>query len=358
MEKSRQSCRLGSLPTWRCLFDALVVRVGEGFLDRGGFREVQVDALGRNRAGEPLGVDLVDLARLHHAIDGLVDQRLELRIILAQHHAVRLLSQRTGQDFVGRRILGVGDLPRQQNVVHHERGSPAIGHQQEALGVILAVDFLEFHVLGLFVLFQQRHGGRARGGDDGLARQLRKIVDARIFFHRSRHVDDEVGRPESHLFLARHRVGRGAALQVDGAVFKQGNAVARRDRGVVHFQTGHFQIGLDGIDHLAAQLHRVADGFAVVVEVGEGNRRLAVTDGDAVGFLHFFQRAGELGCLSARYCGRSQDGQTKQFFDHANLRECRNGVNESHKCNRRSQMRNRCMQTPFQHQAIAADASG
>jgi hypothetical protein len=39
-----------------------VIRVGERFFDRGGFREVQIDVLGWNRASEPFRVDSVDLA--------------------------------------------------------------------------------------------------------------------------------------------------------------------------------------------------------------------------------------------------------------------------------------------------------
>src|SRR5438132_6762241 len=68
-------CRL--LETALLLY-ALVVRIGERFLDRAGFGEVHIDVLRWNRAGEPLGVNRVDLAGLHHATDRLVDQRLEL----------------------------------------------------------------------------------------------------------------------------------------------------------------------------------------------------------------------------------------------------------------------------------------
>src|SRR6266480_3769535 len=69
-------CRL--LETALLLY-ALVVRVRERFLDRRSFREVHIDVLRRNRAREPLGVKLMDLAGLHHSADRLVDQRLELR---------------------------------------------------------------------------------------------------------------------------------------------------------------------------------------------------------------------------------------------------------------------------------------
>src|SRR5215831_8804720 len=67
------------------LLHALVVRVRERSLDRRRLRKVHVDALRRDRARKPLRVDLVDLAGFHDAADRLVDQRLELRIIPAQH---------------------------------------------------------------------------------------------------------------------------------------------------------------------------------------------------------------------------------------------------------------------------------
>src|ERR1700682_2344187 len=58
----RPSCRQLSRQPGVSLLHALVVRIGERFLDRRRLREIQVDVLGRNRAGEPLGVDLVDVA--------------------------------------------------------------------------------------------------------------------------------------------------------------------------------------------------------------------------------------------------------------------------------------------------------
>jgi hypothetical protein len=106
-------------------------------------------------------------------------------------------------------------------------------------------------------------------------------------------VDDEVGRTERHLLLALDRIRRRAALHVDGSVLHQRNAVGRGDRLQVDLEIGQLEVGLDRIDDLHAQVHRIADGLLLVVEVGERDRRLTVTDRDGAGLLDLLQRAGE-----------------------------------------------------------------
>src|SRR5688572_12502714 len=64
---------------------SLVVRIAERVLDPLRLGEVQVDVARRNRAGEPLRVDLVDLARLVHRGERAIDDRLELRVLATQH---------------------------------------------------------------------------------------------------------------------------------------------------------------------------------------------------------------------------------------------------------------------------------
>jgi hypothetical protein len=44
---------------------------------------------------------------------------------------------------------------------------------------------------------------------------------------------------------------------------------------------------------VTANVYRKADRLLAVVEIGERNRRVAVTDRDDAGFLDFLQRAGE-----------------------------------------------------------------
>src|SRR5471030_2235239 len=97
--------------TVSCLH-ALIVRALECLADRGRHREIHVESLGWNRAGEPLGVDFFDLARFHDPAYGLVDERLELRVVLAQHHAVGFSTQDIGENPIIPWILGVGNLTR------------------------------------------------------------------------------------------------------------------------------------------------------------------------------------------------------------------------------------------------------
>src|SRR3982751_4384655 len=53
-------------------------------------RRVQVDPLGRDRRLEPLLVERLELAALHHRRERVVDQLLERRVVLANHDRVRL----------------------------------------------------------------------------------------------------------------------------------------------------------------------------------------------------------------------------------------------------------------------------
>ena len=92
---------------------------------------------------------------------------------------------------------------------------------------------------------------------------------------------DEVRDREPDLLLARDVVGGRAALQVDGAVRHQRDAVGRGDQLVVDLDRRHLQLGFDRVDDPVAQVHRVADRLLLVVVVGEGDRGVAVADGDA-----------------------------------------------------------------------------
>src|SRR6478672_12147278 len=53
-------------------------------------RCVQVDALGRDRRLEPLLVERLEFAALHHRRERVVDQLLERRVVLPDHDRVRL----------------------------------------------------------------------------------------------------------------------------------------------------------------------------------------------------------------------------------------------------------------------------
>jgi hypothetical protein len=86
-------------------------------------------------------------------------------------------------------------------------------------------------------------------------------------------------------------VGGRAALEVDGAVRHQRDAVGRGHELVVGFQVRHLQLGLHRVDDLRAQVHGVADGPLLVVVVGERQRGVAVADGDRARILDFLQGA-------------------------------------------------------------------
>src|SRR6201995_6021462 len=51
-------------------------------------RRVQVDSLRRDRRLEPLLVERLELAALHHRREGVVDQLLERRVVLPEHDGV------------------------------------------------------------------------------------------------------------------------------------------------------------------------------------------------------------------------------------------------------------------------------
>src|ERR1700712_5901655 len=78
-----------SIQTRSRLVDSLIVRALEKILHVVAFREVQVQALRRNGAFEPLLVDLVTFTRGFDSGNGVIDYLLEFRIVLAQHAAIR-----------------------------------------------------------------------------------------------------------------------------------------------------------------------------------------------------------------------------------------------------------------------------
>nr|BFE93365.1 hypothetical protein GCM10020185_39010 [Pseudomonas brassicacearum subsp. brassicacearum] len=95
--------------------------------------------------------------------------------------------------------------------------------------------------------------------------------------------------------LGRHP-GR-AALQVHGAVLHQWNAGLGRDQVVLHVQLRQRQLGLDPLDNLARQFHRVTHRLAAAVtDVGKRYRSVAIAQGNAAGAGDLAQCAG-WGCF-------------------------------------------------------------
>ena len=111
--------------------------------------------------------------------------------------------------------------------------------------------------------------GGAGSRDQGLALHVVKLGDVRRLLGDQAVGGDESGRRERHLFLAVQVVGGRAALQINRAIGHQWNARGGGDRVEIDFQIRHFELGLDGIGDLHADVHRVADRLLLVVEVGE-----------------------------------------------------------------------------------------
>ena len=101
----------------------------------------------------------------------------------------------------------------------------------------------------------------------------------------------EVGDRERYLLLPLEVVGGRAALEIDGPVRHQRNARRRGDRIQLHLQIRHLEIGLHRVDDLSAEIHRVADGRLLVVEVREGDRSVAVPERDRARLLDLLERA-------------------------------------------------------------------
>ena len=173
--------------------------------------------------------------------------------------------------------------------------------------MVLARHIGDLQVAGLVGLAQQAERSGAGSGGHGLALQIGNALDARILLHQHAHVvAEDIGR-KSHLFLALHQVGGRAALQIDRAVLHQRNAVARSHRLVIHLQVGQLQLGFDGIENLVADVHAVAHGLEVGIQVRETKRRLAVTQGDAARALDLVERGRALrhGARTCTHQGRN-----------------------------------------------------
>src|SRR4051794_13381026 len=66
----------------------LVVRLSNVAPERIRHGQLDVDAARRDRALEPLRIELLKLARAHQRGERFIDQRLERRIVLAHHQRV------------------------------------------------------------------------------------------------------------------------------------------------------------------------------------------------------------------------------------------------------------------------------
>src|SRR5439155_5885674 len=148
-------------------------------------------------------------------------------VALAHHDAVRLDRQRLGGDGV---VGGRARLRRQaveQDVVHHESyRAPGLDHL-EGFRVAVGRDYVHAEVLRGVDLGDLLDVGGAGGGNDGLALEVGERLDVGRLLGDPAVGGDEVRDGEADLFLARDVVGGRAALEVDGAVGHQRDAVGR-----------------------------------------------------------------------------------------------------------------------------------
>ena len=181
--------------------------------------------------------------------------------------------------------------------------------------MVLAVELLEVHASGALVLAQQLHRGRSGRRRDGLAVQVGDALDAGALLGRDAHFLDVHRRREGDVLLARRVVGGRAALEVDGAVLDQRDAVLRRHRLVLHFELGQAELLLDVGDDVRADVVVKAGVLAVAERERERARRLADAFGDDPGVLDLLQRVlGVRSAGDAERRGDERDTAQKRFL--------------------------------------------
>jgi len=128
------------------------------------------------------------------------------------------------------------------------------------------------------------------GRHHGLAVPVGQALDARVGLHQEARAGVEVVDRKRHLLGAVAVVGGAAALQVDGAVLQQRDAVGRGHGLALYLQVGAAGRLLDLVDDALADVDAEARRLGLVVEVGKGDRRFAVGQRDAAAGLHLVQR--------------------------------------------------------------------
>ena len=120
---------------------------------------------------------------------------------------------------------------------------------------------------------------------------------------RDAHFLDVERRREGDVLLARRVVGGRAALEVDGAVLHQRDAVLRGHRLVLDVELGHAELLLDVGDDPLADVVVKAGVLAVAERVGQRARRLAHAHRDGAAVLDLLQRVFGV--------GRAGDGERR-----------------------------------------------
>jgi hypothetical protein len=253
-------------------------------------RRVQVDPLGRDRRLEPLLVERLELAALHHRRERVVDQLLERRIVLPDHDRVRLDLDRLADHRELGRILRAGAQAVEQDVVHAEGDRAAGLHHQRRLGVVLRAEQVDAELLVLVELPDDLEVGRAGGRDDRLAGEIAQLVDIGAGLHQEARAGVEVVDRERDLLAALAVVGGRAALDVDRAVLQQRDAVGRGHGLVLELEVVAARRLLDVVGDLLADLVAEAGRLRVAAEVRERDRRFAVGERHRPALLDLVER--------------------------------------------------------------------
>ena len=176
--------------------------------------------------------------------------------------------------------------------------------------MVLAEDFLEVHAGGLLVLAQRLHRSGAGGRGDVLAVELGDRGDARVGLHRDAHFLDIGGDGEGDILLPRGVVGSRAALQIDGAVLHQRDAVLRGHRLELDLHLGQTELLLDVGQDVLAHFSVEAGVLAVAQRVRQGAGGLAHAERHRAAFLDLGQRVGFCGARGEQ--GGKQGGGCEQ----------------------------------------------
>ena len=178
--------------------------------------------------------------------------------------------------------------------------------------MVLRAGDLDAELLLLVQLAQESLGRGPRGDHRVLSRQVGDILDAAVLARQQPRPDDEDGVGERDLLLPLEIVRGRAALDVDGAVLHQRNAVLRRHRLPLDVELGQaqllLQVGGDALRHLGVE----ADVLAFAEGVRQRAGRAAHAHDHGARVLDLLEGVG----LRVRRSGDGQQGGDQKGLLH------------------------------------------
>ncbi len=122
--------------------------------------------------------------------------------------------------------------------------------------------------------------GRSGGRDHHLVAHITQRADAGISPHQRLHLGHIRGDAEGDVALTLHRIGHGAALQIDRAGLKHHLPRPGGHRDVDDLQGRESQRLFDAIDHRLAQIDRITYRLFCPNHIGKGDRGFSMADVD------------------------------------------------------------------------------